>query len=183
MIVSLNSEMNPVRADFRCVAKWSPLTSQTCSRANFNYLITTDQGFVNNVIARNSNEIHSLQSTDDPARVLISVNGRATVRLPNDRQMININLYLYYRCPFGNLNIHQDTSHNIEVWTFIMKKTVTESPRGRWHEIRSVASGPSILLGLTASMGGFLFGADTGQISGFLIMRVRPFVQGGLIEF
>ena len=55
-----------------------------------------------------------------------------------------------------------------------MKKSVTESPVGRWQEIKAVASGPSILLGLTASMGGFLFGADTGQISGFLIMRVRP---------
>lgn len=53
-----------------------------------------------------------------------------------------------------------------------MKKVITESAGSRWQEIKSVASGPAILLGLTASMGGFLFGADTGQISGFLIMRV-----------
>ena len=28
------------------------------------------------------------------------------------------------------------------------------------------------MIGLTASMGGFIFGADTGQISGFLVMKV-----------
>jgi hypothetical protein len=43
----------------------------------------------------------------------------------------------------------------------------------RWKEVMSVASGPTILLGITASMGGFLFGADTGQVSGFLIMKVH----------
>jgi hypothetical protein len=52
-----------------------------------------------------------------------------------------------------------------------MKKAISETQSQRWKEIRSVASGPSILLGITASMGGFLFGADTGQISGFLIME------------
>ncbi|KAF8476842.1 general substrate transporter [Kalaharituber pfeilii] len=38
-------------------------------------------------------------------------------------------------------------------------------------KLRDVASGPVIIIGLTASMGGFMFGADTGQISGFLIMQ------------
>jgi len=52
-------------------------------------------------------------------------------------------------------------------------KKAVQPTSERWHEIKSVASGPTILLGLTASMGGFLFGADTGQISGFLIMNVR----------
>jgi hypothetical protein len=56
-------------------------------------------------------------------------------------------------------------------------KSVKQPPSERWHEIKSVASGPTILLGLTASMGGFLFGADTGQISGFLIMTVRHWCQ------
>jgi len=41
----------------------------------------------------------------------------------------------------------------------------------RFSEIMAVASGPVIAIGLTASMGGFLFGADTGQISGFLVMK------------
>jgi hypothetical protein len=48
-----------------------------------------------------------------------------------------------------------------------------ETTRDRWREMKSVMSPPTIMLGLTASLGGFLFGADTGQISGFLIMRVR----------
>ncbi|KAF3938741.1 hypothetical protein ABW19_dt0206680 [Dactylella cylindrospora] len=49
----------------------------------------------------------------------------------------------------------------------------------RFSDIKAVASGPVIAIGLTASMGGFLFGADTGQISGFLIMRdfLRRFAQ------
>ncbi|KAK6504554.1 hexose transporter hxt1 [Arthrobotrys musiformis] len=49
----------------------------------------------------------------------------------------------------------------------------------RFSDIRAVASGPVLTIGLTASMGGFLFGADTGQISGFLIMRdfLRRFAQ------
>ena len=51
-----------------------------------------------------------------------------------------------------------------------MVKPVVKS--GRMNEIRSVASLPVIMIGITASMGGFLFGADTGQISGFLIMEV-----------
>lgn len=38
-------------------------------------------------------------------------------------------------------------------------------------EIKSVLSGPIMTLGLVASMGGFLFGADTGQVSGFIIME------------
>jgi hypothetical protein len=42
----------------------------------------------------------------------------------------------------------------------------------RWKEIISVLSGPTLLLAMTGSMGGFIFGADTGQISGFLIMTV-----------
>ena len=63
-------------------------------------------------------------------------------------------------------------------------KKIKESPVGRWQEIKSVASGPAILLGLTASMGGFLFGADTGQISGFLIMKVRNLANNlGLMVF
>ncbi|KAI5838476.1 general substrate transporter [Morchella snyderi] len=41
----------------------------------------------------------------------------------------------------------------------------------RLDEIRSVVSGPIMILGLVASMGGFLFGADTGQVSGFIIME------------
>lgn len=40
----------------------------------------------------------------------------------------------------------------------------------RIDEIKSVISGPIMILGLVASMGGFLFGADTGQVSGFIIM-------------
>lgn len=40
----------------------------------------------------------------------------------------------------------------------------------RLDEIKSVVSGPIMILGLVASMGGFLFGADTGQVSGFIIM-------------
>lgn len=40
----------------------------------------------------------------------------------------------------------------------------------RLDEIKSVVSGPIMVLGLVASMGGFLFGADTGQVSGFIIM-------------
>jgi len=49
----------------------------------------------------------------------------------------------------------------------------------RFSDIKAVASGPVIAIGLTASMGGFLFGADTGQISGFLIMEdfLRRFAQ------
>ncbi|EWC48834.1 hypothetical protein DRE_00139 [Drechslerella stenobrocha 248] len=49
----------------------------------------------------------------------------------------------------------------------------------RFNDIKAVASAPVITIGLTASMGGFLFGADTGQISGFLIMRdfLRRFAQ------
>ncbi|KAK6359213.1 hexose transporter hxt1 [Orbilia brochopaga] len=49
----------------------------------------------------------------------------------------------------------------------------------RFNDIKAVASGPVIAIGLTASMGGFLFGADTGQISGFLIMKdfLRRFAQ------
>ena len=35
-----------------------------------------------------------------------------------------------------------------------MVKKTTESGSRRWQEIKSVASGPAILLGLTASMGG-----------------------------
>jgi MFS transporter, SP family, sugar:H+ symporter len=58
-----------------------------------------------------------------------------------------------------------------------MKKAISEKQSQRWREIKSVASGPSILLGITASMGGFLFGADTGQISGFLIMEVCPIIN------
>jgi hypothetical protein len=52
-------------------------------------------------------------------------------------------------------------------------KQATKQHSERWNEIKAVASGPTILLGMTASMGGFLFGSDTGQISGFLIMTVR----------
>lgn len=40
----------------------------------------------------------------------------------------------------------------------------------RLDEIKSCLSGPIMILGLVASMGGFLFGADTGQVSGFIIM-------------
>jgi len=49
----------------------------------------------------------------------------------------------------------------------------------RFSDIKAVASGPVIAIGITASMGGFLFGADTGQISGFLIMKdfLRRFAQ------
>lgn len=43
------------------------------------------------------------------------------------------------------------------------------------HEIKEAWSWPCLVIGLTASMGGFMFGADTGQISGFLIMRVGRF--------
>lgn len=46
-------------------------------------------------------------------------------------------------------------------------------------EVKSVVSGPVIAIGLTASMGGFIFGADTGQISGFLVMKdyLRRFAE------
>lgn len=44
-------------------------------------------------------------------------------------------------------------------------------PTSRLDEIKSVLSGPIMVLGLVASMGGFLFGADTGQVSGFIIME------------
>jgi hypothetical protein len=59
--------------------------------------------------------------------------------------------------------------------------TTTKKSSQRWQEIRDVASLPTILLGLTASMGGFLFGSDTGQISGFLIMQVCQFPRRDLI--
>jgi hypothetical protein len=56
------------------------------------------------------------------------------------------------------------------------KKTLatTKKPSQRWQEIKDVASLPTILLGLTASMGGFLFGNDTGQILGFLGIAQNP---------
>lgn len=57
-------------------------------------------------------------------------------------------------------------------------------PRKSSHfrDVKAVTSGPVIAIGLTASMGGFLFGADTGQISGFLIMDdfLRRFAQRSL---
>jgi hypothetical protein len=59
--------------------------------------------------------------------------------------------------------------------------TTTKQPSQRWQEIRHVASLPTILLGLTASLGGFLFGSDTGQISGFLIMQACQVSQTDLI--
>ena len=52
------------------------------------------------------------------------------------------------------------------------KAAVSEAHSHRWEEIRAVISGPIFLLAFVASMGGFIFGADTGQISGFLIMTV-----------
>ncbi|KAL7272641.1 hexose transporter hxt5 [Rhizina undulata] len=41
----------------------------------------------------------------------------------------------------------------------------------QFSEMKSVASLPVMVIGLTASIGGFLFGADTGQVSGFIIMK------------
>ncbi|KAF8429595.1 general substrate transporter [Tirmania nivea] len=49
---------------------------------------------------------------------------------------------------------------------------MSKLPKGeRAAEVKSVVSGPVIAIGFTASMGGFIFGADTGQISGFLVMK------------
>ena len=39
-------------------------------------------------------------------------------------------------------------------------------------EMKDAATWPVMLIGITASMGGFLFGSDTGQLSGYIIMEV-----------
>jgi hypothetical protein len=50
-----------------------------------------------------------------------------------------------------------------------------------FSQIKEATTCGVVAIGLTASMGGFLFGSDTGQVSGYIIMDVR-FVETGPSE-